>query len=308
MRRACKLDSNDAENFLALGVQLFLAGESAQALPHLETGIKLGPQDPRLAAMLLVDCLIDLQRPAEAARAFGQADRLAPLSHSERVRYAYALAVGGDPEAAREQVECVLGERPEHFPALSARALFLLQAGKRELAKEAALAAKANWPSTEEGASGLARILADANLIEGALEVCQVARREGWTQFTLSPEAIYKAVHMLAAQGRLQEMLDLLKHCEQMHGFDDATDLNIARVLHWLGRDEDSLRRYDQLLPRSPLQIDAVIERTSLFNKLGRVAERCPQNPRSTRSFHLGSGIATLRTFTPGRRTRIHLS
>lgn len=273
MRRACELDSNDAENFLALGVELFLAGESAQALPHLETGIKIGPQDPRLAAMLLVDCLIDLQRPAEAALAFGQADRLAPLSHSERVRYAYALAVGGDPEAAREQVERVLGERPEHFPALSAKALFLLQAGEKELAKKAALTAKVNWPGSEEGASGLAQILADVDLVEGTLEVWQIAHREGWRQFALSREAIYKAIHMLAAQSRLPEMLDLLEHCEQTHGFDDATDLNIAHVLHWLGRDEDSLRRYDQLLERSPLQIDAVIERTSLLKKLGRVAE-----------------------------------
>jgi tetratricopeptide (TPR) repeat protein len=65
MRRACELEPHDAENFLALGVELFLAGESAQALPHLEAGVKLGPQDPRGAALLLVDCLIDLHRPAD---------------------------------------------------------------------------------------------------------------------------------------------------------------------------------------------------------------------------------------------------
>jgi tetratricopeptide (TPR) repeat protein len=80
-------------------------------------------------------------------------------------------------------------------------------------------------------------------------------------------------VKPLAAQRRLQEVLDLLIHCETKHGFEDATDLNIAHVLRRLDRADDALQRYDQLLERSPLYLSAVVERAELLNRLGRVDE-----------------------------------
>jgi tetratricopeptide (TPR) repeat protein len=273
VRRILELAPQDAENALMLGVELFLAGDSAQALPHLEAGIALGPEDPRQAALLLADCLIDLQRLPEAARAFEEADLLAPISHVDRVRYANTLACQAKYEVATEQIDRVLEEAPDHFQALWPKALYLLRMGQPERARTAALAARASWQGSEEGAGVLAQILADVDLIEAVLEIWEVARREGWEQFTLSRQVVYKMVKPLAAQRRLQEVLDLLIHCETKHGFEDATDLNIAHVLRRLDRADDALQRYDQLLERSPLYLSAVVERAELLNRLGRVDE-----------------------------------
>jgi hypothetical protein len=114
--RAAKLTRDNWAAQHMLGVNLFLEGRAAEALPHAREAVRIQPYNP-VSHVSLGVVLANLNMLGEAADEFDEAIRIDPESAFAHANLARTLLLQGDKHGAREHAQIALSIQPDNTVA-----------------------------------------------------------------------------------------------------------------------------------------------------------------------------------------------
>jgi tetratricopeptide (TPR) repeat protein len=121
MERAVEVGPGDAEANYGLGMVYAQLNDSDRAYQHLQQALKLRPEYPEALNNLGI-LYLRTQRPELAVAAFEECIRVSPGFDQSYLNLARVYAVEGQPAQAREILQALLKQHPEHTLAKKALA------------------------------------------------------------------------------------------------------------------------------------------------------------------------------------------
>lgn len=280
-RRVLKSDPAQAEAHRGLGEMAAQAGQTAEAIPHLETAANLTPADPALQ-FLLANLLLAHGQARRAADRYRIAAQLAPTVPEVFNNLGAALKQAGDPAAAEDALRRALTQRPAFAEAWNTLGTVLTDRGDAQAAAESFLRAVEAKPSLIAARVNLGHALCDTGDAPAAIRVFRdaVARQPenaaalnglgvALQQDNRHAEAVEAFAEALAvdpgftdalgnlavsfqAQGRHEDALSLCRQAVDRRPGDPLLLVNLGHILQALGRQQEAADTFAAALTAKP--------------------------------------------------------
>lgn len=233
-RHTKAIHPDDAEVHVQLVKALLQRGMPQEALAEVESGRTRWPQDKTWPA-LQGEALLEIGDAAGAIEPLMQAESIG--QNLKRVRYKLGLALdkAGRADEARFRYLTILARDPHYLPAWTALARNFRAAGLLDFATRA---------------------------YEQALAINVRHRR-----------SLKELADVMMAEQDWARAAELLEANLKLDPSDDASELNLAIAYRYLGKPNEALNRFDQLLKKHPESLAIRLNQGGLLASMGKTAE-----------------------------------
>lgn len=269
LQRADSLRPDDWDTLYCLAHTLKRARRYGEAVRTLRRAVELDAERGEAWSDLGV-CLSRLGQHEEAAPAFEKAIKRGNLGTTDELAYAYSLHKLGRQDEALRICQRIEAGDPNDCRAIIIEAACYLARGEPRAAKKTADKALALGRDDEDVCFELIQLYLRMGHTEDAVTVWLAGRKRGWAGCALSGAAANQMLEFLQQQSRHADAMEVIQHIDEAYGPNETNLLNLARCAAHLGRDEQALEAYNNLVKLNPLNLSAVSERAELLVRMGQ--------------------------------------
>ena len=248
-----------------LGMLKMQQGQLAQAVPFIETAVRVKPDAPEALA-ILGGALAALGRPAEALRAYERLMKVRPGDPDALYNRGVVLTNLGRHADALASYDQALAVRPDHARSLFNKANALVALQHFERARETYDALIAVVPNHVDALTDRGNVLARLGRRAEALASFEQA-------LAINPghvNALNNRGNLLKAQGRHEEALAMCDRALAVDPHNIATLNNRANVLLEIERPGEAVATIDRALALAPADAELLFNRACALEQLHR--------------------------------------
>lgn len=268
---------DDPENAMAhfeLGIQLFELGKLEESIPRFQKGFQLAP-DKDLSLLYIAKAYHALGRMEEAEKYY---KKCAQLNPGYRVFFEYAnylRDLGYFKKAIALYKKC-LAIKPDFGFALFNLGGVCLQMDRKQEGFDCINKALNLNPDNATLHENYGRLVLAGNNVQEGIQVLE----KFIEKYPLNPGCSLVLSKLYFKVGDLNSTLKWAQQAKKLNNMDATADLCKAYSLHGLGKIEEALKAYGDVLRQDPKNLDSLMNIASILEGLKRDEEAIPYYAR----------------------------